>query len=79
MPRAKVKKPKNPKYTPGMAERFSITRQEFNLTIQETAERMDFKDSYIKAVEYGNLSPNIDFIIKWHKTFRKSYAWILED
>jgi hypothetical protein len=40
---------------------------------------MESNISYVKAVENGYLSPNIEFIIRWHKTFRKSYAWILED
>lgn len=75
MPRERVN---TAKYTPEIAERFRKTRKQAKLTIRETSDKMGFNISYIKAVEYGNLSPNIDFLIKWHNTFDKSYSWILE-
>lgn len=67
-----------PKYRPKIANRFKQTREESGLTIQETSEKMGFNLSYVKAVEYGYMSPNIDFLIRWHNIFSKSYEWILE-
>ena len=75
MPRARINKPK---YTPEIAGRFAETRKAAKLTIKETSEKMGFNISYIKAVEYGSLCPNIDFLIKWRNSFDKSYTWILE-
>jgi len=75
MPRQRINEPR---YTPEIAHRFMLTRKTANLTIKEISEKMGFNTSYIKAVEYGNISPNIDFLIKWHNTFDKSYTWILE-
>lgn len=75
MPRQRIN---TAKYTPEIAERFRQTRKSAQLTIKETAEKMGYNISYIKAVEYGLLSPNIDFLIKWRNTFDKSYTWILE-
>ena len=66
------------KYRPGVAGRFKLTRQTAGLTLSVTAELMKVNLSYIKAVEYGNLSPNIDFLINWHKTFKTDYKWMLE-
>lgn len=67
-----------PRYRPGVAGRFKLTRQTAGLTINETAEVMKVNISYIKAVEYGYLSPNIDFLINWHTTFKTDYSWMLE-
>ena len=75
MPRTRINKPK---YTPEIAARFAETRRQAKLTIKETSEKMGYNISYIKAVEYGLLSPNIDFLIKWRNSFDKSYTWILE-
>ena len=67
-----------PKYRPEIANRFRKTRESAGLTFAETAELMKVNVSYIKAVEYGNLSPNIDFLKNWHKTFKTSYDWMLD-
>ena len=75
MARTRINKPK---YTPEVAGRFAETRKAAKLTIKETAAKMNCNVSYIKAVEYGLLCPNIDFLIKWRNTFDKSYIWILE-
>ena len=68
----------SPKYTPEIANRFKLTRKRSGLTIHETAEKLKSNPSYVKAVEYGNISPNIDFIITWRNYFKVSYEWILE-
>lgn len=75
MARARINKAK---YEPEISARFGETRKSQNLTLGEAAEKMGFKLSYVKAVEYGYISPSIDFLIKWHRVFKKTYSWILE-
>lgn len=75
MARPKIKKAK---YYPGIADRFSDTRKRAGMNLQEAADAMGVKLSYIKSIEYDTGSPNIEFLIKWHKVFKLSYEYILE-
>ena len=75
MPRQRVN---TAKYTPEMAARFAQTRKEASLTFQEASQLLGFNESYLKAVEYGNISPSIPFILQWHKKLKKTYTWIME-
>jgi transcriptional regulator with XRE-family HTH domain len=75
MPRTRIRKPR---YTPDIAERFKSTRREAGMTFKQAAEATGFNESYVKAIEYGSISPSIDFLRSWHKTFRRSYGWILD-
>lgn len=67
-----------PKHYFEICDRFKLVRLEEKLTQEDFAKAIGLTESYIKALENRNSSPNIFSIQQLHKHFGRNYDWIID-